>query len=121
MAAAFNDDDMRLLSVFAAQATIVIENANLHEREQRYITELAGLQQMTQVAQSSGIDDLFTQITERIANLLEVEMCGVLFYDQNTNPTENNIGVLIAQKPFYGIDEESLRFFQIPVARKSDI
>jgi PAS domain S-box-containing protein len=115
----FNDDDMRLLSVFAAQATIVIENANLHEREQRYITELAGLQQMTQVAQSSAIDDLLSQITERIASLLEVEMCGVLFYDQNADPTENNIGVLIAQKPFYGIDEESLRFFQISVARKS--
>ncbi|NDJ86113.1 MAG: GAF domain-containing protein [Chloroflexi bacterium] len=115
----FNDDDIRLLSIFAAQATIVVENANLYERERRYIAELASLQEMTQVAHGSAVQNLIAQITERIASLLQVEMCGILLYDQDTSPDEDRLGVLIAQSPFHGVDEESIRFYQIPVMRGS--
>ncbi len=113
----FSEDDMRLLSIFAAQAAIVVENANLYERERRYIAELANLQQMTEVARSSDTTGFFAQVTERIAGLMQVEMCGVLLWDENG--TDDSPGVLVAQPPFHGIDEESIRFYQLPVAEGS--
>lgn len=116
----FNEDDMRLLSIFSAQATIVVENANLYERERRYIAELANLEEMTRVARSSNdTQSIFTQITERVAKLLEVEMCGFLFYDPVKNPSDDKIAVLTAQSPFYGVDDESIQFYQVPVVRGS--
>lgn len=116
----FNEDDMRLLSIFSAQATIVVENANLYERERRYIAELANLEEMTRVARSSNdTHSIFTQITERVAKLLKVEMCGFLFYEPLKNPTDDKVAILTAQSPFYGVDEESIQFYQIPVVRGS--
>ncbi len=116
----FNEDDLRLLSIFAAQATIVVENANLYERERRYIAELANLQQMTEAARNTdSTTHLFSEVTQRIAQLMQVEMCGVLFYDWDPDATGNQLGALVAQKPFYGIDEESIHFYQIPIVKDS--
>lgn len=112
----FSEDDMRLLSIFAAQATIVIENANLYERERRYVAELAGLQQMTQVMKTADQTELVKQITERIAGLMQVELCGLLFYELNTTQGDEQEYILAAQKPFYGVDEGSIQFYQIPVS-----
>ncbi len=103
----FTDDDMRLASIFAAQAAIVVENANLYDRERRYIAELANLQQMTQAAHTHE-SSLIDQITIHVAKLLDVEMCGVLLY-------ENDSKLLVAQSPFFGIDDESITFYQIPI------
>lgn len=113
----FTEDDMRLLSIFAAQTTIVIENAHLYERERRYITELASLQEMTQLARSSDAQNLFGQINARVAQLLQVEMSGFLFYD--TGNDEKKQRILSAQPPFHGLDDESIRFYQIPVVSAS--
>lgn len=112
-ASGFSEDDMRLMSIFAAQAAIVVENANLYERERRYIAELANLQQMTEVARTNDTDSFFAQVTERVAELMRVEMCGVLLWDDNGS--EESPGILVAQPPFHGIDEESIRFYQIPL------
>jgi PAS domain S-box-containing protein len=111
----FTDDDMRLLSIFAAQAAIVVENANLYERERRYIAELANLQQMTQVARSADQSLLVEQVTSRIAQLLDVEMCGILLYEE----TAQQKPILVAQNPFYGLDTESISFYQVQVEKDS--
>ncbi len=107
----FTDDDMRLASIFATQAAIVVENANLYERERHYMAELANLQEIAQGVRRSP-EDLIAHITEHIAQLLEVEMCGILLY-------ENERKLLVAQSPFFGIDDETIKFYQIPIEPES--
>lgn len=105
----FNEDDMQLLAVFAAQVAIVVENARLYNEEQRRAEELEGLQQ---IAQAIGVlrdpVELFTQITERIATLMDTEVCGVFIL----NP-ENK--TLVGQPPFCGVPDEIVKFTEIPV------
>jgi PAS domain S-box-containing protein len=105
----FSEDDMRALMSFASQAAVVTENARLYIDEQRRTRELGGLQQ---IAQAIGVlrnpEELYSQITARIAALMEVEMCGVLLYDFQER-------LLVSQLPFYGMDdEESVNFYQLP-------
>lgn len=105
----FTDRDMRLLMSFASQAAVVTESARMYVDEQRRTRELGGLQQ---IAQAIGVlrnpDELYAQITERIATLMEVRMCGVLLFDSKDR-------VLVSQQPFYGLgDDESVNFYQLP-------
>jgi PAS domain S-box-containing protein len=104
----FAPEDMRMLISFASQAAIVIENARLYVDEQRRARELGGLQQ---IAQAMGVlrspAELYSQITARIANLMDVEMCGVLLYDLRER-------ILVSQEPFYGLDDERAQFYQVP-------
>ncbi|NLX08376.1 MAG: GAF domain-containing protein [Chloroflexi bacterium] len=112
----FDEDDMRVLMSFASQAGVVVENARLYTDEQRRTRELGGLQQ---IAQAMGAvrspADLYGQITTRIADLMGVEMCGVLLYHQKAQ-------VLASQAPFYGMDDEvSINFYQLPSAPGSPV
>ena len=105
----FDEDDMRVLMSFAAQAAVVSENARLYLHEQRRTRELGGLQQ---IAQAIGVlrsaEDLYGQITQRIAALMEVQVCGILLHDSHDH-------VLTSQRPFFGLDdEEQINFYQIP-------
>ncbi len=105
----FVESDMRALMSFASQAAVVVENARLYGDEQRRTRELGGLQQ---IAQAMGVlrnpNELIGQITQRIATLMNVEMCGVLLYDYKER-------ILVSQRPFYGMDdEESVKFYQLP-------
>lgn len=110
-----NDEDMRLLSIFAAQTAVIIENTRLLEREKQHITELAGLQNLARIsaAPHSLLKDFLSEINPRIADLLRVETCGILFFE--ANPAKPGETVLMARPPFHGIDEESIRFYQMPV------
>ncbi len=114
----FTEDDMRSLMAYASQAAVVAENARLYHEEQRRTREFGGLQQIAQAIGSlrSPIE-LYSQITARIAALMNVQMCGILLYDPKDR-------VLISQRPFYGMDdEEAISFYQLrsppgsPVAR----
>ncbi|MBI5957302.1 MAG: GAF domain-containing protein, partial [Chloroflexi bacterium] len=112
----FTEDDMRTLMSFASQAAIVTENARLYQEEQRRAREFGGLQQ---IAQAIGVlrstADLYSQITERIAHLLNAQRCGVLIYDPKDR-------LLVSQAPFYGLDDpESVKFYQLPAPPGSPI
>jgi len=101
--------DMRALMSFASQAAVVTENARLYAEQQRRARELGGLQQ---IAQAIGVmrspAELTSQITARIAALMQVDLCGVLLYDHQDR-------LLVSQMPFYGMDDtESVNFYQIP-------
>jgi len=87
--AGFTDDDMRLLAVFASQTAIVVENARMYNDEQRRADELGGLQQISQaigVLHDAG--ELYGQISDRIAKLMNAQMCGVLLYNAERNMLE---------------------------------
>ncbi|MBN2303808.1 MAG: GAF domain-containing protein [Anaerolineae bacterium] len=108
----FTGEDTRALVSYAAQAGVVSENARLYVDEQRRARELGGLQQ---IAQAMGFlrspSDLYSQITERIAALMNVEMCGILIFDAHEQ-------CLVSQRPFYGMDDvETISFYQVPSPR----
>ncbi len=110
---ALSNDDASLLSIFAAQAAIVVENARLYEAEQRRVEELGGLQQISQaIGAMSDPDELYSQINQRIAELMDVEMCGVLRYDLAQQ-------ALVSQLPFYGVADELVSQYRIPVEEGS--
>jgi len=109
----FSENDMRLLTVFASQAGIVVENARLFEEEQRRAEELGGLQQITQaIGALTAPDELYSQINERIAKLMNVQMCGVLLFDEEQNQ-------LVSRPPFFGVDNDLIRYYQIPLLQGS--
>jgi len=107
--AGLTEGDMRALMSFASQAAVVTENARLVADQQRRARELGGLQQ---IAQAIGVmrspAELTSQITARIAALMQVDLCGVLLYDPQDR-------LLVSQMPFFGMDDqESVNFYQIP-------
>ncbi|MBN1284824.1 MAG: GAF domain-containing protein [Anaerolineae bacterium] len=106
---AFDHDDLFLLQVVAGQAAIAIENARLYEAQSARLTELTGLQQITQALGAlTDSHQLYAQLTERIARQMDVTMCGVLLYDHHTN-------ALVAQAPFYGVSPAVLDLYRIPL------
>ncbi|MCZ7546666.1 MAG: GAF domain-containing protein [Anaerolineae bacterium] len=110
---AFSRDDVALLSVFATQAAIVVENTRLYETEQRRAEELSGLQRISQtLAALSDPDKLYAQLNQRIAQLMGVEMCGVLRYDAAQQ-------ALVSQPPFHGVADDLVRAYRIPLAEGS--
>lgn len=113
----FSDDDLHRLESYAGQAAIVVESARLHAQTQSRAAELQGLQQIVRAMSAlTDIDELYTQLTTRIAELMDVEVCGFLVYQPHTQRLD-------AVMPFYGLSEEvaagyGLDVGQSGVARK---
>jgi PAS domain S-box-containing protein len=96
----FMPNDIQNLRVLSSQAAIVVENLRLYERERRIDNELVGLQEMTYaIGALSHEGEFYHEITERIARLMNSQMCGVLLYDANRE-------ALVSQLPFFGVDAE---------------
>ena len=106
----FTSRDIQNLTVLVAQATIVIENVRLAQREQRLDAELVGLQEITSaIGALSHEGEFFGEITERIAKLMNVAMCGVLLYDDEG-------ACLNSRLPFYGVDDEAIIDYKIDLS-----
>lgn len=106
--APFIDNDLRLLKIFASHIGIVLESAKLYEEEQKRVENLGGLQQISQALDLlSTPDELYARIVERMAKLMNVNMCGILLHDASRN-------MLISQLPFYGVPDNLARYYQIP-------
>ncbi|RMF52978.1 MAG: GAF domain-containing protein, partial [Chloroflexota bacterium] len=105
----FTENDMRLLSVFASQAAIVVENARLYDEEHRRSEELGGLQQVSQaIGVLRSADEMYGYLNEQIAKLMNCQMCGILLYDPS-------LGQLVSHPPFYGVDDDKIRHYRIPI------
>jgi len=80
-AGVFTEDDSRLLSLFAAQAAIAIENARLHQAEHRRAEQLEALRQVSlDLTISRDLDLLLYQIVERAVKLLQGDSGGMNLY-----------------------------------------
>jgi GAF domain-containing protein len=107
----FTMEDIRLLQIYANQAAIVVESGRLYREEQSRVAELRGLQQITQALSSfTNPDELYAQLTERIAGLMGVDVCGVLLYDPDQE-------VLAARKPFFGVPDAVAENYVIALRR----
>ncbi len=107
----FTMEDIRLLQIYADQAAIVVESARLYAEEQSRVAELRGLQQISQALSAfTNPDELYGQLTERIASLMGVDVCGLLLYDPDGEQ-------LTARHPFYGMHDEIVENYIIPLRR----
>jgi PAS domain S-box-containing protein len=103
----FLPNDIQNLRVLSSQATLVVENVRLYQRERRIDTELVGLQEMTHaIGALSHEGEFYLEISERIGRLMDSAMCGVLLYDQDRQ-------ALVSQLPFYGIDSDFIHDYHI--------
>jgi PAS domain S-box-containing protein len=108
-AGGFTSQDIQDLRVLVSQAAVVVENLRLYQREQRRDSEFFGLQEITRAIGALSHESAFySTITERIATLMEIQMCGILLYDETDHR-------LIAQPPFYGVDEAIVNAYTIPL------
>lgn len=106
----FNNQDIQNMTVLAAQSSIVVESVRLYQRERRMDTELVGLQEITNaIGALSHESEFYGEITERIAKLMSIQMCGILLYDRDKSR-------LVSKLPFYGVIGDDLGdyFIQIP-------
>ncbi len=103
----FSPQDVQNLRLLSAQAAIAVEDLRLAEREQIHDTEMSGLQEITQAFGAiSHSDEFYMDINERIARLMNITRCGILLYDEANRR-------LVAQKPFYGLDDSLIQHYVI--------
>lgn len=111
----FTPQDIQELRILVAQAAVVVENIRLFQREQRRETEIVGLQQMTHaIGALSEEGEFYSTITERIARLMDIAMCGVLLWDEASHR-------LVAQLPFYGVPDDLIKNYYISLPAGSPL
>ena len=100
----FDDDEVRLVRLFADQATIAVENARLIAESQRRTHELLGLYD-TALATSSVLDTdlLLARLYEQVRRLLTPDAAVVALYDAETD----NIRLTLAMEDGQPIPEMS--------------
>ncbi|MEP7290203.1 MAG: GAF domain-containing protein [Chloroflexota bacterium] len=107
LSSGFSPQDVQNLRLLSAQAAIAVEDVHLSERQQIHETEMTGLQEISQAFGAiSHSAEFYADINERIARVMNIALCGVLLYDENKNR-------LLAQKPFYGLDETLIEQYSV--------
>ena len=109
----FNAQDIQNLRLLSAQAAVAVEDIRLVERQQIHETEMTGLQEIAQAFGAISHSDVFyANVTERIARVMGIERCGILLYDEESD-------CLIAQKPYYGLDNRLVARYVVPLRTSS--
>jgi PAS domain S-box-containing protein len=99
--------DVQNLRLLSAQAAVIVENLRLFQREQRQQAEMRGMQEITFAIGAFGREtDFYTELNNRIARLMDIAISGILLYDENTYH-------LVAQLPFYGVDNALIEQYKI--------
>jgi PAS domain S-box-containing protein len=81
----FGPNDADLLSLFAGQAAIAIENARLYDEARKRAEELALLNRVTTATASSlELQDVLEAVSTEMATAFGVEQCGLALLDDTT-------------------------------------
>ena len=82
----FDDHDIWLVELFAAQASVALENAHLHAEAQRRANELAALNKASQAIVSKlNLESVLEVVITETRNLLAAEGASVILRDPATN------------------------------------
>src|SRR5690606_9256623 len=112
---AYTQQDVALLQVIAGQIVAAIEGARLRTEQSARMHELTGLQHISAaISQLGDPEQLYAQITQRIAHLANVELCGIMLYD----PDED---IFRSQPPFYGVPESLMRGHRLEMPPGSEL
>jgi len=111
--------DIQTIRMLASQAAVVAESARLYQQDQVRAAELSGLQEITYaIGAYSQEETFFAQITERIARLMGVAMCGVLLHEEGGGAKPDR---LAARLPFYGVDNALAAAYSLPLVPGSSV
>ncbi|MBC8099786.1 MAG: GAF domain-containing protein [Armatimonadetes bacterium] len=103
----FTPRDIANLRALASQTAIVVENIQLATREQNLDAQIAGLQEITYaIGALTEESEFFSEITQRIATLMDIELCGILLYDETKQR-------LVSRLPFVGAPDDAVRDYTI--------
>src|SRR5205823_1653708 len=81
----FTEDDARILSIFASQAAVIIDNARLYGEMQDRADESEGLRKIAELASSTlPLDDIIKQIAAETKMLLNSEIVSIGLLDDQT-------------------------------------
>lgn len=116
----FTQAELSLLQAVAKPMATAIFNAELYADQARRIEQMASLQQVTMAnyeALPDGKPDaaaatIIAALTERVAELMDSQMAGVLLYDERR-------AALIAEIPFHNLPDAVARFYAISVEDNS--
>ncbi len=85
----FTDEDAELLSQFANQAAIAIQNARLYEQVRRRAQELAALNKASQAISSTlNLDAVLQLVMAEVKSLVGSQGASVLLYDEDSDELE---------------------------------
>ena len=92
--APFTPEDERLLSTFASQAAVAIENARLHQLSQERIQALTTLIEVGKLLSSKlEVDSLLREITEQARRVARAEAASLMLLDEKRGELEFRIAL----------------------------
>jgi PAS domain S-box-containing protein len=104
---AFIPRDVTNLQGLAAQIAVIVEKVKLVQREQSIEAQIFAMQEITYaIGALTAESDFYASITSRIAALLNIEMCGILLYDETKLR-------LVSRLPFFGVPDDKVRDYAI--------
>jgi PAS domain S-box-containing protein len=109
----YDQGAVALLQAISPAVVTAIRNAELYARQEDRIKDIASLQQIAEHPKSDkDATPIYRLLNERMAKLVDAEMCGVFLYDQERN-------ALLPQLPFYGVPDNFAALFMIPLTEGS--
>ncbi len=85
----FDERDMRLATLFANQAAIAIDNAQLFAERERRIKQLAALHDVSlEIVAKTDVSEVLPAIVEQAAQLLDAQAGGIDLFDPETRELE---------------------------------
>jgi len=107
---AFSADDERLLTTLAAQATIAVKNARLHQEVRRRVEELIFLNRVGRAITSSlNLERVLTTVMEETALVLKTEAGSLLLLDEESSE--------LVFKAAVGPRSEEMKGLRLPLGR----
>ena len=81
----FTDEDLRLFSIFATQAGLAINNAQLYAKLSHKLQELSTLAALTETITSTlDLDQVLNQVADNIVDVVHFERCRIYLLDAET-------------------------------------
>lgn len=112
-AGGFSTAEVELLSSFASQAAIAIENTRLFSALQDKLREMSGLYEVSLAFGAlPKLEDTYGQLVARIAGLLDVERCALMI------PRESG-DALVAQPQAFGFSTMETQDLVLPLAEEN--
>ena len=81
----FTEEDLRLFSIFATQAGLAINNAQLYARLNHKLQELSTLAALTETITSTlDLDQVLNQVADNIVDVVHFDRCRIYLLDMET-------------------------------------
>ncbi len=109
----FSNEDLNILKLVSGQVAYAIRNALIYEKQERWNTQLAGLDQLAQTAATANeFGELFSKLVNSLVGLFDVGILGFLLYDQQRN-------LLEARSPFHGLSNQFVNLYRTTIKNDS--